>query len=138
MDDDEDDAADEEALGTAAVSPGHDASARQVLARAVAGALDIIGTDADAAQKRRPLELHCYFSHFALEDAHLFSALYGVMKVGCKQSYFAAMAVLCRRLLELSASRTSPEEAASAKRTTWRHFEPLQRNKETATCTCTS
>ena len=72
----DDDAVDEEALGTAAVSPGHDASARQVLARAVAGALDIIGTDADAVQKRRQLELHCYVSHFALEDVHLLSALY--------------------------------------------------------------
>lgn len=112
----------------------------------MAGAFNIIGTDADAAQKRRQLELHCYFSHFALEDAHLFSALHGVMKVGCKQGYFAATAVLCRRLLELSAStpsRTSPRRwrkrrSSSTKRTTSRHFEPLQRNKEAATCTCTS
>ena len=39
-----------------------------------------------------------------LEDAHLFSALYGVMKVGYKQGYFATTSVLCRRLLELRVS----------------------------------
>ena len=35
-----------------------------------------IGADVDAVQKRRQLELHCYVSHFALEDVHLLSALY--------------------------------------------------------------
>merc|ERR1712013_647638 len=62
---------------------------------------------------QRQFELHCYFSHFLLEDAHLFSGLYGAMKVGYKQGYFATTAVLCRRILELSVSGKVRSDASA-------------------------
>merc|ERR1712113_345612 len=53
---------------------------------------------------QRQFELNCYFTHFELQDAHIFSGLYGAMKLGYKASYFDTTRVLCTRLLELAVS----------------------------------
>lgn len=50
----------------------------------------------------RQFELLCYFTHFDLQDSHLFSGLYMAMKVGYKSGNYKTTAVLCRRLLELA------------------------------------
>jgi len=50
----------------------------------------------------RKFELHCYFTHFELQDAHIFSGLYSAIKLGYRTHNYDTTAVLCRRLLELA------------------------------------
>ena len=52
----------------------------------------------------RRFELYCYFTHFDLQDGHIFSGLYLAMKSGYASKTFYTTAVIYRRLLELSSS----------------------------------
>jgi len=63
-------------------------------------------------EKQRQFELNCFFTHFELQDAHIFSGLYGAMKLGYKAQYFGTTAVLCRRLLELAVSGRVRKDAS--------------------------
>lgn len=70
-------------------------------------------SDSDADNdKQRQFELNCYFTHFELMDAHIFSGLYGAMKIGYKSAYYKTTAILCRRLLELAVSGRVKNEAS--------------------------
>ena len=61
---------------------------------------------------QRQFELHCYFTHFDLLDAHVFSGLYGAMKLGYKSKYFGTTLVICNRLLELAVSGRVRQDAS--------------------------
>jgi len=61
---------------------------------------------------QRQFELNCFFTHFELQDAHIFSGLYGAMKSGYKSKHYRTTAVLCRRLLELAVSGRVKKDAS--------------------------
>eukprot|EP01084_Bolivina_argentea_P010309 19199_1 len=67
----------------------------------------------ESISPRRQFELNCYFTHCELQDAHVFSGLYGAMKLGYKAGYFGTTAVLCRRLLELAVSGKVRSDAST-------------------------
>jgi len=61
---------------------------------------------------KRKFELNCYFTHYELQDSHLFSGLFATMKIGYNAQYFKTTAIICRRLLEIASSgRVNPENA---------------------------
>lgn len=62
---------------------------------------------------KRKFELNCYFTHYELQDSHIFSGLFAAMKIGYQAQYFKTTAVICRRLLELAVSGRVHSESAS-------------------------
>ena len=53
---------------------------------------------------QRFFELLCYFTHYKIQDGHLFGALYTAMKQGYKTGNFKTTQFICQRLLELAVS----------------------------------
>jgi hypothetical protein len=53
---------------------------------------------------KRKFELNCYFTHFDLQDAHIFSGLFGALKAGYTTENYKTTGIICRRLLELAVS----------------------------------
>ncbi|ETO16725.1 alpha-COP [Reticulomyxa filosa] len=69
----------------------------------------------------RKFEMYCYFTHFDLQPAHVFSGLYAAIRLGYATQNYDTTAVLCRRLLELVVLKKVRSESSQ------RHVEQVEK-----------